>query len=369
MKQLLGPLLSLLFVVPAQAQLPDTTRIDMTGVEARQKVSIPFSAVQVLDVRFDRTNIGCVGYIRKANSSVIKSRQTVAVFPDSLKTYLPQILLELFQFQKDTSDTLVLMVKQFHLSERFYNPINLEMEPEFLLRLSFSAFAKRNQTLAKLFSVDDLLSKKIPDDRALKDERVSELRKDLLMQIFEETFQNKHWQGSNTAFDASAVQQGIQQRFQLPLLTDHALKTGLYTSFREFKKNSPAVTNVQITEKNGEITSIQDAAGKEIAIAKYWGVCTGGKQYLVFRGDLYRLIRSDNSFYFSSYITDSDLSGLPSFGDYAPQTGLLPATIKKLRDSKRTKHVFYLNMDDENIHLEELFGKSPLKQMQKELLK
>lgn len=341
----------------------------MSGVEAGQKISIPFSTVQVLDVRFDRTNIGCVGYIRKANSSVVKTRQTVAVFPDSLKFYMPQILQELFQFQRDANDTLVLMVKQFHLSERFYNPVNLEIEPELLLRLSFSAFAKRAQKLTKLFSVDDLLSKKIPDDRALKDDRLSELRKDLLMLIFQETFQTKQWQSTNVAFDVSAVQQGIRQRFQLPLLTELALKPGLYASFREFKNNSPAVTNVKITEKNGEITSIKDAAGNEIDFTKYWGVCTGDKQYLVFRDDLYRLIRSDNSFYFSSYISDSDLAGLPSFGDYAPQTGLLPAAIKKLRDTKRTRHFFYLNMDDENIHLEELFGKSTLKQMGKELLK
>ena len=369
MKQLLFALFPLLLCVFAQAQLPDTTKIDMAGVETEQKISTPFSTVQVIDVRFDRSNIGCVGYLRKANSSVVKSRQTVAVFPDSLKTYLPQILQELFQFQKDASDTLVLMVKQFHLSERFYNPINLEIEPEFLLRLSFSAFAKRDQRLTKLFSVDDMLAKKIPYDRALKDDRVSELRKDLLMQIFQETFQAKRWQGTNTVFDVAAVQQGIRQRFQLPLLTDPVLKPGLYASFREFKKNSPAVSDVQITEKNGEITSIKDATGKEIDFAKYWGVCTGNKQYLVFRGDLYRLIRSDNSFYFSSYISDSDLAGLPSFGDYAPQTGLLPAAIQKLRDSKRTRHFFYLNMDDENIHLEEVFGKSSLKQMEKDLLK
>jgi hypothetical protein len=89
----------------------------------------------------------------------------------------------------------------------------------------------------------------------------------------------------------------------------------------------------------------------------------------VFRGQFFELNPSDKGFYFNSYIRSTELAGKPGFGDYAPQTGILEAAVIKMFDNKTIPHVFSLNMDEESINLEELFGKSTLKQMEKELLK
>jgi hypothetical protein len=71
------------------------------------------------------------------------------------------------------------------------------------------------------------------------------LKKEALLALLQRIFEKQQWQKSNTSFARHAMQQGIRQRFQLPLFTDNPLHIGVYRSFREFKQNSPSITNVQ----------------------------------------------------------------------------------------------------------------------------
>ncbi len=370
MKQLLCILFfCLLLFVFTQAQKIRTTTLDLTNVEADSKTSIPFCAVQVMDVRFDRSNVGSINQVTKAKASRVKYVQTTASFPDSLHRYLPQLVQKLVAFEKSSNDTLVLLVKQFRISDRIFNSINLQFEPELLLRLSLSAFCRRGDQFTKLFSVDELISKRLPSERIPKEEVMSEYRKETLLAMLQKVLKNKNWQNNGTAFNLPVVQQGIQKRFRLPLFTDSTLHLGVYRNFQEFKQNAPSLINVRLGMKKEEVVSITDSAGKPLDFKNYWGVCSGKKQYIFFRNELCKLIPSDKSFYFLSYTQRSDLAGLPGFGDYAPQTGLLGAALIKAADDKMFRRFFYLNMDDETVYLEEIFGKSTLKQMEKDLLK
>jgi hypothetical protein len=114
---------------------------------------------------------------------------------------------------------------------------------------------------------------------------------------------------------------------------------------------------------------VTDADGKPVDLSAMWGLCNGKKQYIFFRNEMNELHRSDKGFYFHSYIYRSELAGRPSFGDYAPQTGLLGAALLKGAENKTFHHWFFLNMDEETLYLEDIFGKSSLKQLQKELLR
>ncbi len=104
-------------------------------------------------------------------------------------------------------------------------------------------------------------------------------------------------------------------------------------------------------------------------LSNSWGVCNGKKFFVVFRNELHPLFASDKGFYFRSYLSRSELAGRPGFGDYAPQTGLLGAAFLKGAENREFDHWFFLNLDDETLYLEDVFGKSSLKQMEKELLK
>lgn len=322
-----------------------------------------------MDVRFDQSKIGCINKVTKANGSRVKSVQAIASFPDSLQRYLPQVLEKLFTFQHDSKDTLVLLVKQFRVSDRLLNMQNQQFEPELLLRLSLSAFRRKEAQVTKLFSIDQLFSKKLRSDMIPKEEVMNALRKEALTALFQSIFSDQKWQKTGSSFALSAVQQGIQQRFQLPVITDTLLQAGAYRSFSEFKQNAPSIRFVQFRMNKDEVVSVTDASGDEIDPQTIWGFCNGTKRFIVFRNEFCELQPSDKGFFFSSYTRKSDLSGAPSFGDYAPQTGILSAALTKAFDNKSSSHIFYLNMDDETIHLEDIFGKSSLKQMEKELLK
>ncbi len=346
-----------------------TTNLNMSDVEIIPAATIPFSAVQVMDVRFDRSNVGCISDIRKANASRVKHVQTIASFPDSLHFYLPLLLQRMTPLQQESRDTLVLLVKQFRITDRIYNGINRQLEPEILLRLSFSAYSRRENQLKRIFSVDDLLLEKIPDDRILKPELINSFRKELLVLMLQKVLTGRSWQSNGAGFSVAAVQDGIQKRFQLPLFTDGALRAGVYKTFQEFKRNAPSMVNVQFEMKKDRVVGANDLDGNKIDLSNCWGVCNGKSLYVVFRNELHQLMASDKGFCFRSYITRSELAGRPNFGDYAPQTGLLGAALLKSGENREIEHWFFLNMDEESLYLEDVFGKSSLKQMEKELLK
>ncbi|MDQ3279070.1 MAG: hypothetical protein M3Q06_12140 [Bacteroidota bacterium] len=369
MKQLLiSVALVLSFFV--QAQKIQVTTLALNNLEAETRIPVPFCAVQVMDVRFDKSNVGTISFIKKANGSRVKTGQNLAAFPDSLQQFMPRFLEGLLHFQKESNDTLVLLVKQFRISDRIFNRMNGQYEPELLLRISISAFGKRNGQLLRLFSVDDLMTQELPTDRVPKEDVMQEYRGEALMTMLYRLLKQKNWQGAATAgFDLATVQLGIQKRFQLPLFTDSLQRIGVYKTFREFKQNNPSLLNLKLGMNKDRLVAITDSTGKPVDLQNYWGASTGTKQYIIFRNELCELFPSDKSFYFQSYTQLSDLAGQASFGDYAPQAGLLGGALIKSAMNKEHERFFFLNMDEENVYLEEIFGKSSLKQMEKELLK
>ena len=171
----------------------------------------------------------------------------------------------------------------------------------------------------------------------------------------------KNWQSTGTAFAQAAVNQGLQKRFQLPLFTDGILRTGVYKTFKEFKNNSPSLTDIKIDWGKGVPDEIRDAYGNKIDMSNYWGVFAGNTPFIFFREKFYALLPSDRSFRFLSYTQTKDLYQEPG----TAQTSYNSSGTS----NRKSRQFFYLNMDEEEIYLEEIFGKSRLKEIQKDLLK
>ena len=231
-----------------------------------------------------------------------------------------------------------------------------------------SFFKLNNNQLTRIFSVDDLAFKKWNNEKHLNKDLLPEFRKEALASILQSLFINRNWQAEGASFPLQAVKESIEKRFQLPLYNESSLVAGIYNSFKEFKNNQPSITNVLFKKKGNKI-EILDASGKQLEPEKYWGICYERKRYIIFRGELCELLPSDKSFRFLSYSQTSDLAGRASYGEYAQQTGLYPAMMIKNSHKEVSRHYFYLNMDEEEIYLEEVFGKSTLKRLQKDLLK
>ena len=92
-------------------------------------------------------------------------------------------------------------------------------------------------------------------------------------------------------------------RYDLPILNDRVLNKGVYTSFKEFKNNTPSVTNFTVKEKKGKLTVYQIIAeGKEVALEKVWGLCSDNELYKLLFGDLIPLERVGKGFVIADYL-------------------------------------------------------------------
>ena len=292
------------------AQAPSPILLDFSDAAADQTTTIPFQTIEVMDVRFDKSNIGCVN--KNVSATTFKRTKLPVVFPDSLQRYLPQLLQKFMRLENNSKDTLVLLVKQFRLAERLINGINLQYEPELLLKLSFSAFRLRDAQLTRLFSADDLLVRKFPSDRKPKKDLFLELRIDAVMDMLQTIFQNRRWEVTGASFPLALVQEGIRKRYQLPLFTDPALQAGVYKSFQEFKQNKPSLSSVHFVMRKDDVVAVQNGDGKNIDLKDIWGICNGKKQYIVFRGELCELLPSDRSFRFLRTSKQKILRGCPA---------------------------------------------------------
>jgi len=360
----------LVLAVTAIAQMSDTIRLDPSGFEPEERIDLPFAAVKVIDARFDRGNIGCMH--QKVSANRFTYARVPAVFPDSFHLFLPKLIGDIVSYSSEKQDTLVILFKQFRIVEHFLNGLNQKFEPQLLVKVSASFFHQRNDSLFRIFSFDDVISTKWPLDRKLKKDVVLENRNEVFMKSLRVLFERKNWQSTSAGFAVKSVEEGLRKRFELPLFTDGVTKAGVYKTFKEFKNNSPSIQQVKIRMNKSVPLDVVDVDGKKIDLKDYWGVATENKRFILFRGRFYELLPSDRSFRFHSYSQTNDLFGQPSFGDYAPQAGILGALLIKASDNDVSKQCFYLNMDEEEIYLEEIFGKagkSGLRANQKELLK
>ena len=355
MRQLLFTLLCCLPVTFCFSQKDEKFTISLTGSVSSEKLSLPFSALTVIDARFDKSNIGTV-----ANDFSFKGmtkNKMEAGFPDLLHNYLPVAVEELAMLNKATPDTVLMLVKQFRLADHLFNTMDTYHAPETVLTFSVSFYKKAGGQLLKLFSLTDTWSKVWNE---VNDKEANEIifeRKRAITDLLARIFQNRDWTPTATGFSLSDMEIGLQKRFQLPLFTDASLKPGLYKSFEEFKNNNPSVTNVHFQTSKGEVTDIVNENKTSIEVSDYWGACDGRNLYIAFKGSFGQLQRSDKSFKFLATRQEVKNGGIMS---NKTKRMLLwgPAITRIARGPgiRTNQEYYYVNMENGRIHLEEVTG-------------
>lgn len=348
----------------SHAQSNQQIVFDLKDVAPKEKVSIPFSAIKVIDARFDKTNIGVftTDFTRPFN----KQKKQEVSFPDSLKTYLPLAIEKIGVLDRSKNDTLVLLIKRFRLADRFRDEIADAYNPELFLNISLSFYELKDNDYHKILSVDDIQTSVMGKEAIVSNSDAERLRKESFLEILSNLFDNKNWQSSAIAFNYSDIQLGLDKRFDLPVLRDTLHVSGLYKSFDEFKNNKPSLSNVKFTIKKGIHDKVLDSNNVSINLKNYWGASIDNQPYILFRGMFCKLIKSDNGFKFKSYRTSTDING-GSLEHYGRGTGtgldliLIGANaFNKLSESKIRTEFFYLNMESGKVHLEEIFGRASL---------
>lgn len=356
MKLLLCTLFSCFLITLCFAQKEETFTISLDNNESSEKAAVPFSVLQVVDARFDKTNVGCV--VKDFSFKGMTKNKLAAIFPDSLHTYLPRMLEKFARPNKSSSDTMLMLVKQFRIADHLFNTLDTYHAPETVLTISASFYKKSNGRLLKFFSVNDTWSKEwsaLEDDDSKK---TMMRRNDAIVELLFKIFQNRDWTPTPTSFSWTDMEIGLQKRFQLPLFQDEVLNIGLYKTFDEFKNNQPSFTHVHFKQKNSDYVQVLDETDTPVNIKEFWGVCDGQNRYIAFRGAFHKLNPNDKSFRFLSnreesknrHMLATTTTRLLLFGTQNGQT------VNQGPGVRVKKEYFYLNMDNGQIYLEELIG-------------
>lgn len=327
--------------------------ISLDKIESSEKTIVPFSAIKVVDARFDKSNIGCV--VKDFSFKGMTKNKAIAAFSDSLQTYLPSVFEKMLTLNKGSADTVVMLVKQFRIADHLFNSLDTYHTPETILTFSISFYKKANDHLSKILSLEDSWSKQW---NATEDDGIKETtthRNETIVALLSKIFQNKNWSATQTSFSWTDMENGLQKRFQLPVYANSRLNVGLYKTFEEFKNNNPSFTYINLGMKEGELVQVLDENNAPIDLKNYWGACDGANRYIVFRGVLNRLGPIDKSFRFSSYRMETkDRHMLATSATRFLVFGINSVNTKPGMRVKQ--EYFYVNMDNGRIYLEELIG-------------
>ena len=355
------------FVLAAAQTKKLVTTIHVVENTIPDKIKVPYSAIQVLDARFDQTKIGCVFGLNSAFG--VSITKTNAVFPDSLKHYLPLVLNNIIQLDSAAPNKLFILIKRFRIAEYFHNTISGSFAPQLSLNISASFYAANGPALTRLFSIDDLLSTAvISTGKELKEKRREALentsfttRSKAIITLLAKSLNNNNWSAADKAFvtQEPELEKAAAKRFDLPVYGQQS-QQGIYASFKEFKENKPSVTNISFVYKNETIVQVLDENKEAIKPDKIWGLSDGKKRYLVFRNGLHELLPCDKSFKVLSYRTKAETRGTTNYGEVAGRGDILGGAITKLSDKTRIAEYFDLNMETGELFLEELTGTSTM---------
>jgi hypothetical protein len=95
------------------------------------------------------------------------------------------------------------------------------------------------------------------------------------------------------------IRQFNSSRFDVEITHTSTLTPGVYTSFGEFRNNTPAIPHFEI-KKDGKdlLLYIQDGNGTFYYSHDAWGYCDGRSVFIMRDGKLYPLWKEGNAFYF-----------------------------------------------------------------------
>jgi hypothetical protein len=339
--------------------------LDLDQTSSTEKIPIPFSAIKVIDARFDKSNVGCI--VREPTFKAISKFKELAILPDSLSAYLPKILHRLLDVQPEAKDTLVILVKEFRITDHLFNDVSWNYEPSTLLRFSLSFYSLQQENFQRLFSLNDVYSQRWKESHKNASKKmIPGFRSEAISLMLARLFENRSWIVSGNAYSRQEVEDGLFKRYALPILTDSISHPGVYRNFSEFRDNRPSFTTARLVQEKGK-TELRDEKGQKISLDNYWGYCDGKTSYIFFRNNLCELQSIDKSFRFVSHRFLQDLHRKPDLGSLTTSAGLIPAML--VSGNPKSMEYFYLNMDRGDVYLEEIFGRSGLKTLQKEILK
>ena len=345
----------------AQKQLKYTISLD--NFQPNDKTNLPFGAIRILDARYDQNNIGSV--VKDLSDKGITQNKMLAVFPEKLNTYLPKLLANMFQLDRENFDTLTILMKQFRIADHIGMSPQDQLQLETFLTISCSFFKEKGGRLTKISSVDDVIAAPWDTNERPGKKEIAPLRAQAVMKLLLRVFQNRNWTATQLSFPLEEAEKSIKKRLQLPVFTDTTYVAGIYKTFEEFKNNSPSIFEFKVgRDRDKNVKEVLDMNGNVLHPKDFWGLSDGKDRYISFQSGLHKLSLVESSFYFPFSRRLSDrIQGSGSYTNInAPGVGTMavPLGSSDYPGSFRPENLF-INMEDGTVHVEEIIGNQPMR--------
>lgn len=262
MKLFLTVVLFLSGLIPVFAQYPDSTNGPGPVPEAPKTrilkldadipvhhFAMPVKDIQVIAICGDSVNLGYVPH----------RRSRVIAIPDKpFQEYLQQYVNRQYsdQYKRDSGKNLLCLIQLFRIAQGSVDKSYVRVKAVVFLSADNEQFQLSYQTDTTLVYDSHVHSKNMA------------VAIDHLMKAADRS-------NVTTAFHSRDEILTIAWKgYKQPVYTDAKLNNGIYISYREFLKNTPAVTNFTLDVKYGKVVAwqVHDDSSRTI-INKPWGMC------------------------------------------------------------------------------------------------
>jgi hypothetical protein len=262
------------------------------------KSSLPFANVQVLDFRADTFVVGfSKQFVEGVSKVTVKDGISVSFknFIQNSYTFLPE---------SDTTSNLFIAIKKLWLSDQIPFIENIDESKttwESGLMLHAEVYSEQNGIYHALYKVDSII---VTDAKITGNEEnyLQHGIKALLAKVTDK----EAWQirKGKTAFSRTDINNHLPLTNSYPILNSDSLKRGVYTTFDEFKKNEPSITEFELKKDSKTDALYDESGGGSFLLRDCWGYCDGTTIYMKSSDNFFPLERSENTF---------DMRGFKSF--------------------------------------------------------
>ena len=286
--------------VPKKAIKQRVERIDKNEYSFLSD-SIPFSAVKIIDSRYDTTNIGFYrdGFlVLPGQSQSIALQDIIAKYDHSLFT--------------PGRDTLLIQLEKLNIEDN----ISAEKLTSYTLGyVSCREYIGGNNRYSYYRSIDTLIAEEYTYLDALyrhKNKKHTNLEfwdyyllrlTEALVKPSFTKFDSIFAVNANTITKEDIETEGYLKRHK-PILAADNLQPGFYRNFAEFENNNPSFLFVDKEHLQKLLELMHYRTGnkvyKEAPDTSYWGYCDGQKLYVRYGYDFYQLEKHDACYYIAA---------------------------------------------------------------------
>jgi hypothetical protein len=271
--------------------------ISLPPADTKYTPSLPASAIEVFDVRFDTSNIGLLQNSVVGKEKLIHFKKGPA---NEVKEYYRSAIRLTNADNSLTTFTIACFIKKLFISDNIYidkgqrassKDLNFEIRSGAIAMIEF--YATRGEGFIPLYRFDSTITGE-KDIYHYGQSYISEILLASLRKIG-----TINWEKISTLSKSKSrteIDAYNNSRFNIPILTETPRK-GIYLSFENFKKNTPLDTAFSVEKtKRGDFLYVKNKKGEDILQTEFWGYSDGKDSYIFSAQNYFKLYRYDNAF-------------------------------------------------------------------------